>query len=277
MEIVKALALEKNTSLRRCSRVLGQRRTSLYYKHKRKNEDVEIGEMLKDKASEKPNWGFRLLFYWCRNQGKKWNRKRVYRVYKTAKLNLRKARVRKKIKRVAINPLPAGQINEGWSMDFLSDVLVSHERKVRILNILDECSRKVLLCFAATSISGRKLVKLLQNVIAQQGNPAYIRCDNGPEFISRSLERFAEENGIEIRFSQPGKPTQNGLVERLNGTQRNECLNLKYFKTVQEVQQDLDSWWNDYNFDRPHSALGYLTPQQFIDKNQNLYFNLVAV
>lgn len=179
MEIVKALALEKNTSLRRCSRVLGQRRTSLYYKHKRKNEDVEIGEMLKDKASEKPNWGFRLLFYWCRNQGKKWNRKRVYRVYKIAKLNLRKARVRKKIKRVAINPLPAGQINEGWSMDFLSDVLVSHERKVRILNILDECSRKVLLCFAATSISGRKLVKLLQNVIAQQGNPAYIRCDNG--------------------------------------------------------------------------------------------------
>ena len=73
-----------------------------------------------------------------------------------------------------------------------------------------------------------------------------------------------------------GKPTQNGLVERLNGTQRGECLNLKYFKTVKEVQQDLDIWWNSYNFDRPHSSLGYITPKQFIDNNQNLYFNSVA-
>lgn len=256
--------------------MLGQRRASLYYKHKRKNEDAEIAKMLKEKVSEKANWGFRLLFYWCRNQGKGWNRKRVYRLYKTEKLNLRIPQARKKIKRVAINPLLAEQINQGWSMDFLSDVLLSDERKVRILNVLDECSRKVLLSFAATSIKARKLVKLLQELIAQKGKPAYIRCDNGPEFISHILEKFTRENGIEIRFSQPGKPTQNGLVERLNGTQRKECLNLKYFKTVQEVQQDLDEWWNSYNFDRPHSALGYLTPQQFIDKNQNLYFNLVA-
>lgn len=161
-------------------------------------------------------------------------------------------------------------------MDFLSDVLLSDEKKVRVLNILDECSRKVLLCFAATSIKARKLIKLLEELVLQKGKPAYFRCDNGPEFISRIVEKFAEENGIEIRFSQPGKPTQNGLVERLNGTQRTECLNLKYFKTVHEVQQDLDVWWNSYNFDRPHSALGYLTPQQFIDKNQNLYFNVVA-
>lgn len=161
-------------------------------------------------------------------------------------------------------------------MDFLSDVLLSNERKVRVLNVLDECSRKVLLSFADTNIKARKLVKLLQELITQKGKPAYIRCDNGPEFISRVLEKFAEGNGIEIRFSQPGKPTQNGLVERLNGTQRKECLNLKYFNTVKEVQQDLDAWWNSYNFDRPHSSLGYLTPQQFIDKNHNLYFNLVA-
>lgn len=232
--------------------------------------------MLKEKLAEKPSWGFRLVFYWCKNQGKRWNKKRVYQLYKSEKLNLRKPKARKKIKRAAINPLPAEQINQGWSMDFLSDVLLSNEKKVRILNVLDECSRKVLLAFAATSIKSRKLVKLLQELIIQKGKPAYLRCDNGPEFISRALKKFAEENGIEIRFSQPGKPTQNGLVERLNGTQRNECLNLKYFKTVQEVQHDLDIWWNDYNFDRPHSSLGYLTPQQFIDKNQNLYYNSVA-
>lgn len=263
-------------SVRRCCRVLGQRRTCIYYKHKRKNEDADIAKMLKEKAVEKPNWGFRLLFYWIRNQGRKWNKKRVYRIYKTEKLNLRSPKVRNKIKRKAINPLPAEKINQGWSMDFLSDVLLSDEKKVRVLNILDECSRKVLLCFASKSLKARKLVELLKELIAQKGKPEYVRCDNGPEFISKALENFAAANGIEIRFSQPGKPTQNGLVERLNGTQRAECLNLKYFKTVQEVQQDLDIWWNSYNFDRPHSALGYLTPQQFIDKNQNLYFNLVA-
>lgn len=163
--------------------------------------------MLKDKAAEKPNWGFRLLFYWCRNQGKLWNKKRVYQIYKAEKLNLRSSKARKKIKRVAINPLPAQQINQGWSMDFLSDVLLSDERKVRILNVLDECSRKVLLSFAATSIKARKLVKLLQEQINQKGKPAYIRYDNGPEFISRILEKFAQQNGIEIRFSQRQRPT----------------------------------------------------------------------
>lgn len=156
------------------------------------------------------------MFYWIRNQGKTWNKKRVYRVYKAENLHLRKPKTRKRIKRSAINPLPAQKINEGWSMDFLSDVLISNEGKVRILNVLDECSRKVLLAFAATSISGRKLAKLLGELIAQKGRPAYIRCDNGPEFISQALKKFADENRIELRFSQPGKPTQNGLVERLN-------------------------------------------------------------
>lgn len=263
-------------SVRRASRVLGARRSSLYYSHKRKNEDQQIAALLHFKAIEQPNWGFLLLFHWCRNQGHMWNKKRVYRIYKTEKLNLRKPKARNKIKRVAIHPLPAPKINQGWSMDFLSDVLLSDDKKVRILNVLDECSRKALLAFASKSISAKKLVNLLEELVEQKGKPAYIRCDNGPEFISKALEKFAKENQIEIRFSQPGKPTQNGLVERLNGTQRTECLNLKYFKTVQEVQQDLDKWWNHYNFDRPHSALGYLTPQQFIDKNQNLYFNSVA-
>jgi putative transposase len=260
--------------MRRCSRVLGQRRGSIYHKPKRKNADEQIGQMLKSKAGENPTWGFRMLFHWMRNQGKPWNKKRVYRVYKAENLHIRKAKSRPKVKRVALNLLAAKKLNEGWSMDFLSDVLLSEDKKVRVLNVLDECSRKALLCFAAKSISGRKLVGLLEELVLAHGKPAYFRCDNGPEFISNQLKKFAANKGIDIRYSQPGKPTQNGLVERLNGTQRTECLNLKYFKTVKDVQQDLDKWWTSYNFDRPHSALGYLTPQQFIDKNQKLYFKL---
>lgn len=260
----------------RTCRVLGQRRNTLYYRAKRKNEDTQIVEALRSKAIEQPNWGFRLLFYYWRSQGKTWNHKRVYRVYKAEKLNLRKPQVRRKIKRVAINPLPAEQINQGWSMDFLSDVLVGDDKKVRVLNILDECSRKVLLAYAAKNISAKSLVRLLEELIQDKGKPAYLRCDNGPEFISEELAKFAQHHAISLRFSQPGKPTQNGLVERLNGTQRKECLNLKYFKTVQEVQDDLDKWWREYNFERPHSALGYLSPQAFIDKNNYLYFKSAA-
>lgn len=102
-------------SIRQCSRVLEQRRISLYYKHKRKNEDADIAQILQAKALEKPNWGFRLIFYWVRNQGRQWNKKRVYRVYKAEKLNLRSPKACKKIKRKAINPLPAEKINQGWS------------------------------------------------------------------------------------------------------------------------------------------------------------------
>ncbi|MFN8344358.1 MAG: hypothetical protein U0X91_05120 [Spirosomataceae bacterium] len=135
--------------------------------------------MLKGKAIEQPNWGFRLLFHWCRNQGKPWNKKRVYRIYKAEKLNLRSPKARKKIKKGSHKPITC-RTNKSRMVDgLLSDVLLSDERKVRVLNVLDECSRKVLLSFAAPSIKARKLVKLLQELITQKGKPDYIRCDNG--------------------------------------------------------------------------------------------------
>ena len=273
--MVESIHNRQGISIRRLCKVV--RRASLYYKSKGKNEDELIGSTLKEKSNQVSHWGFRLLFYWCRNQGYVWNKKRVYRVYKQLKLNLRSPVARKKIKRVAISPLPAQQINQGWSMDFLSDVFSGNKQMVRILNIMDECSRKVLLSLAGKSISAAKVAKLLKELISTYGKPAYLRGDNGAEFISKKMENFAQSSHIQIRFSQPGKPTQNGLVERLNGTLRKECLNKEYFKTVAHLQKALDKWWNNYNFDRPHSALGYLTPQKFIENNQNLHFNLATL
>lgn len=179
--------------------------------------------------------GVLLLFHWCRNQGKAWNKKRVYRVYKAEKLNLRKSKARKKIKRVAIKPLPAKQINEGWSMDFLSDTLVSDEKKVRVLNVLDECSRMVLLSFAAKSISAKKLVQLLKELVKEKGKPAYLRCDNGPEFISKELAKFTQDNAIEIRFSQRQRPTVRKTYSKwIGGTikrhTKKRVLKLKIFQ-----------------------------------------------
>lgn len=266
----------RKASVRNCSRILGQRRSTLYYLPKRINCDEEIASLLRKKAEENPCWGFKMLYYSLRNEGKTWGKNRVYRIYKAEKLNLRVKPARKKIKRKALNILPAKKINEGWSMDFISDVLEGEKKKVRILNVLDECSRKVLITWGQYNISAKKLVNVLTNLIETYGKPSYLRCDNGPEFISNDLKKFAEKHDIELKFSEPGKPTQNGLVERLNGTLRTECLNLTYYKTLDHLQQDLDKWWNQYNFERPHSSLGYLTPHMFIEKNQNLQFTLVA-
>jgi putative transposase len=227
-------------------------------------------------ASSHSNWGFGLIYGKIRLEGYLWNKKRVYRNYKALNLNLRNPEKRKKIKRSNPNTIAAKAVNEGWSLDFLSDDVVD-EKKTRILNVMDEYSRKCLLIDAKKTYKAKALVESLKNLTESYGTPKYIRCDNGPELISNQLAKFCKKNNIEIRFSQPGKPMQNGLVERLNGTVRTECLNLKVFKTISEVQQDLDKWWNSYNFGRPHSALKGKTPQMVYKNQDYLQSIMVAV
>ena len=154
-------------------------------------------------------------------------------------------------------------INQGWAMDFVSDWVVGPgQEKVRIINIMDECSRKALWTEAYSSISAKTLVEVLDKVVAWRGCPAYIRCDNGPEFISKRLEEWAKENKVELRFIQPGKPSQNGLIERLNGTLRTECLNLEWFESIPKLNEEIQEWWIVYNTIRPHSSIGYQTPDE---------------
>jgi putative transposase len=117
---------------------------------------------------------------------------------------------------------------------------------------------------------------VLDRIVESRGLPRYIRCDNGPEFISSLLKDWASDR-VEIRFIQPGKPTQNGIIERLNGTVRRECLNLNWFNSLDEVNDLLGHWYKSYNFDRPHSSLKYKTPAAFENLNQNLYFRVAPV
>lgn len=147
---------------------------------------------------------------------------------------------------------------------------------MRIINIIDECSRKALWTEAYNSIPAKVLTEVLDKVIAWRGCPSYIRCDNGPEFISAKLAQWADKHQVDIRFTQPGKPTQNGLIERLNGTLRKECLNLEWFVSIPKLNEQLQKWWHEYNSIRPHSSIDYQTPNEFEDLNQSLYFSVVA-
>jgi putative transposase len=271
----KTVVEQRKTSLRRVCPIVGQRRATVYAKPKRKNDDELLGQQLKHLSIKYLNWGFALMFGWLRLAGYTWNHKRVYRVYKALNLNLRTPIKRRKIKRPTLNRLAASKVGQGWSLDFLSDEVVA-EKKTRILNVLDEYSRKCLLVVAQGTFKARKLVAYLEQLVADHGKPEYIRCDNGPELISVTMVKLALKHGIDIRYSQPGKPMQNGLVERLNGTIRNECLNLQVFKTIAHLQEALDVWWHEYNVERPHSALKYQAPGSVYEKGERFQHQLVT-
>lgn len=271
-------ARHKDLSKRRICRYLKLRRGIIYDQKPTGSRlcDESVAHLMKKVRQSNPAWGFRLIFAYLKNKGEKVGKKRAHRLYKQAHLSLHRNPKKPRLKRVFQELLPPKGINEGWAMDFMSEwVIGANQQSVRIINVADECSRKDLWVEAAHNITAAKLVETLDKVGEIRGGwPRYIRCDNGPEFISQVLKIWAEEKGIEIRFIQPGKPTQNGIIERLNGTVRKECLNLNWFYSLDEVNELLGQWYKTYNFDRPHSSLNYQTPATFEKMNQNLYFKM---
>lgn len=270
-------------SIRRMSAWLRLRRSG-HYSKKASRRDLNsavrseecVVQLMKKIRSTHRAWGFRLIYAYLRNQGEKIGKRRAHRLYMKAKMSLYRPPKKPRVKRVFEQLLAPEKINEGWAMDFLSEwVIGEKQQSVRIINVVDECSRKDLWVEAAHSITAAKLVEVLDKILSLRGKPRYVRCDNGPEFISAKLKQWAEENQIETKFIQPGKPTQNGIIERLNGTVRAECLNLNWFHSLEEINDLLGQWYKTYNFDRPHSCLKYQAPAAFENLNQNLYFRMV--
>ena len=160
-------------------------------------------------------------------------------------------------------------------MDFMSDALFDG-KKFRVLTLVDNYSRKSLILHSGISIKGEDVAEILKIVtFEQQAYPKRIKIDNGPEFISRALDRWAYERKIELEFSIPGKPTDNAFIESFNGSLRDECLNVNWFLSLEDAQQKLDVWKEDYNSYRPHSSLGNLTPNEFIENSQKIQISLL--
>ncbi len=113
------------------------------------------------------------------------------------------------------------------------------------------------------SIQGTDVVEVLDELKVSRGLPEYLRIDNGPEFISKALDLWAYQEGVRLHFSRPGKPTDNALIESFNGSFRDECLQTNWFLSVEDAGQKIEQWRRDYNEFRPHSSLGYQTPNEF--------------
>lgn len=248
-------------SERQACTTAGIHRQSYRYKGKRK-DDREIVEALQTLAADHTRWGFKKMNAVLHRQGANWNHKRIHRVYREMGLNLR-IKPRKRLPaREAVKLEQPGKINTGWSVDFMSDSL-SNGRKIRVFNVIDDCSREALWIEIGTSFPAERMTRLLDQVASWRGYPERIRSDNGPEFIARHTIRWAEDRGVDWAFIQPGKPSQNGFVERFNRTFREDVLDAYRFDTVLEVQAIADDWMSKYNEERPHEALRFMTPNEY--------------
>lgn len=251
---------------------MGLSRSTHQYQKKQK-DDSEVQTALSTLTTRHPAIGFWQCYYRLKNKGCQWNHKRIYRVYTHMKLNIRR-RAKKRLPERVKQPLtvPAAP-NQVWSIDFMSDSLVDG-RKFRLLNVIDDFNRESLAIEVDTSLPSLRVIRVLERLITLRGKPGNIRSDNGPEFISHKLEQWCGDNHITMQFIQPGKPTQNAYIERKNGSIRRELLNVYLFQSLNEVRILSEEWRLDYNLERPHAALGYLSPLLYASrwqKDQQLY------
>lgn len=273
--------LSKRHSVSKSSRVLGFSR-SLYYRrqngHRPEVEDQEIQDIFRRIRAKQLAWGFRLCFEYGRKKGWfKVGKTRAYRCWKEAGLQQLRPPKRKQIKRKYQELLPPEKSGVGWAVDFTQDWVTGHKKEpVRLLNLMDEGSRRCLWAAAYRNIPAKKLVEVLDQALKIYGKPKYLRCDNGPELIAQELRAWADQHAIEVKYIQAGKPTQNGLIERLNGTLKRECLHLNWWYSIEELQEALDQWQYSYNHERPHSSIDYQTPIEFELNQKNLYFRMAS-
>jgi len=251
-------------SLRKACQVVVLARSTFSYTAKRP-DDSPIIEQLQQLVEKHPAIGFWKCFYRIRNMGFKWNHKRVYRVYTQLKLNIRrraKRRLPARVKQALFQPERPNQV---WSLDFIHDSLWDGTR-IRLLNVLDDFNREVLAIETDTSLPSLRVIRVLDRLLETRGTPDMIRVDNGPEFVSLKLDGWCKLQKVQLVFIQPGRPMQNGYVERLNGSLRKELLDAYIFRTVHEVRSRVEVWKEDYNKHRPHDSLNNQSPHQFLQE-----------
>lgn len=261
-ELVAELRRDHGLTERRACAAVSLRR-SVYRYRRRPNRDEELIKGLLELAHQRPEEGFPKLYKRLRRQGRRWNHKRVHRVYCSLKLNKRRKGKRRLPTR---NPAPlqvTQTMNECWSADFMSDALWDG-RRFRTFNVVDDFNREALTIAVDFSLTAERVVRELERIAAVRGYPLKLRTDNGPEFIALALAEWAEQHDVTLEFIKPGKPMQNGFIERFNRSYRQAVLDMFVFQTLHEVREQTEMWLKEYNQERPHDALGDMSPREFL-------------
>ena len=246
---------------RRACKLVGVDRSSYRYEP-RGDHNAELRQELVSVARQKPRYGYRRLHALLSRRGFAVSAQRVYRLYKVEGLTVRRLR-RKRLSRVVVAS-NLMRSNQEWALDFVSDALATG-RGIRALTVVDAFTRENLSLEVDTSLSSRGVTRALETVIERRGMPEAIRCDNGPELTSRHFLSWCEERKIQLIHIQPGRPMQNGHIESFNGRLRDECSNANWFQNLADARAKITAWRDEYNCERPHSSLGYQTPNEFAE------------
>ena len=255
-------------SQRRVCWLLTLDRNTLRYRSRRQ-EDAALRMRIREIAESKRRYGGPRIYVRLRREGWRVNHKKVERLYyRDEGLSLRRRRRKKAaaVPRVAL-PKPT-QPGHCYAMDFVYDRL-ANGRRFKCLTMTDLCSKEVPVIEVDVSIGGARVCRILDRVFLTRPLPETLILDNGPEFAGTALDAWAAQHGVHLHFIQPGKPTQNAFIESFNGKFRDECLNEHWFLTLQEAQLVIEAWRREYNEERTHSAIGNLTPMEFINHHHN--------
>ena len=257
---------EKGYSQRRACTLIGLAPKTYRYASLQ-GDDAAVRERLCALARQRRRFGYRRLHILLRREGVLLNHKKLFRLYREEGLTVRRRSGRKRALGTRAPMALPQEANQRWSLDFVSDVLADG-RRFRVLVVVDDFTRECLALVVDTSISGRRVARELDAIVAARKKPAMIVSDNGTELTSHAILRWQEERGVDWHYIAPGKPVQNAFVESLNGRFRDECLNEHVFRGLPMARRIIQAWRLDYNADRPHTSLGGLTPTEFAARSQ---------
>lgn len=258
-------------SERRACKVLGQPRSTQRYTSKKQEKDTSLATRIEELSEENPRSGYRQITALLRREGWQVNQKRVHRLWREGGHQV----PRRHHKRRRLGTSSGGYVrlrpaykNHVWSYDFIFDSL-EDGRAIKLMPVLDEYTRVCHSIVVARSITSQEVIRELERLFLLHGRPAHLRSDNGPEYTSRAVHRYLKRSGVETRYIEPGAPWQNGYIESFNSTLRDELLDRELFSTVYEAEVLAEQFRLRYNTHRPHSSLGYQTPEAFASESTN--------
>lgn len=254
-------------SKRRACGLAGLARSGLSYVLRQPGKDAPVLDAMRRLSSQYPRYGYRRIRIFLGREGLRMSPSRAERLWRKAKLQLPRKRPRRRVA-PRPRPLPPMAANHVWAYDFVFDACANGQQ-LKCLTVVDEFTHECLAIDVAGSIRSRRVIDILARLISLHGAPAYLRSDNGPEFVSHALLKWVTDNRIDTALIDPGKPWQNGTNESFNGKFRDECLSVEWFRTRAEAKVLIESWRQHYNVVRPHMSLNYLTPIEF--KSQHPY------
>lgn len=257
-----AYARRRGLSARRACALLRVARSTLGYVPCLPAKDAPVVEVMRDLAAQYPRYGYRRIQVFLARHGHRVGASRTLRLWQASRLQVPRKRPRRRIG--AARPRPAAPTGpcQVWAYDFVFDACANGQQ-LKCLTVVDEYTRQCLAIDVAGSIRSRRVIEVLSQLMTVHGAPRVLRSDNGPEFVSTALLRWASQEALDMALIEPGKPWQNGTAESFNGKLRDECLSMEWFRSRAEAKVLIEQWRQHYNQVRPHSSLNYQTPDAF--------------